>query len=217
MRSPSERSFLHTAGLQRRVWSLPCYALAALVGACSSGPPPATFDLSAPAARVRSSLGLQVLVQEPAAVQALAGQQIIVRDASGAISFLGGAQWAASLPSLVQTRLVHTFENSSQIRAVALPSSGATSDLTLSSELRSFQVVTPAGEALVQIAVRMISSQSGRIVAGRIFTARVPIAAIDGPNAARGLDEALSAGMLDIVRWVSSGRPAARARQSAAL
>ena len=209
MRSPSERSFLHTAGLQRRVWSLPCYALAALVGACSSGPPPATYDLSAPAARVRSSLGLQVLVQEPAAVQALAGQQIIVKDASGAISFLGGAQWAASLPSLVQTRLVHTFENSSQIRAVALPSSGATgrSHALLGAALVSGR--DAGGRSAGADRGAMISSQSGRIVAGRIFTARVPIAAIDGPNAARALDEALSAVMLDIVRWVSSGRPAA--------
>lgn len=177
------------------------------LAACSSGPAPTTYDLSAPAARVRSTIGFQVAVGEPAAVQALSGQQIIVKDAGGTITFLGGAQWAASLPSLVQARLVHTFENASQIRAVARSSSGATGDLTLSSEIRAFEIETPANEAVVQISVRMVSS-GGRIVAGRVFSARVKIDAVDDARAARGLDEALSAVMLDIVRWVASARPA---------
>lgn len=202
--------------LSGRLW--PALALTVAVGACSSGPPPAVYDLSAPSARVRSALPLQVLVAEPAAVQILSGQQIIVKDAGGSISTLGGGQWAASLPSLVQARLIHTFENASQIRAVARPSSGAAGDLTLTSEIRSFEIATPQGQAVVQISVRMLSG-NGRIVAGRIFTGRVPVATIDEPNAARALDEALSGVMLDIVRWVASARPAqeaAPARENAA-
>ena len=152
-----------------RLW--PVLGLTLVVGACSSGPPPATYDLSAPSARVRSTLPVQVLVAEPAAVQILSGQQIIVKDAGGSISTLGGAQWAASLPSLVQARLIHTFENAAQIRAVARPSSGATGDLTLTSEIRSFEIATPQAQAVVQISVRMLSG-NGRIVAGRIFAFR---------------------------------------------
>jgi cholesterol transport system auxiliary component len=182
-------------------------ALALGAGACSSGPPPTTYDLSAPSGRVRSSVPVQVLIAEPAAVQVLSGQQIVVKEAGGSISSLAKGQWAASLPSLVQARLIHTFENAAQIRAVARPSSGATGDLTLVSEIRSFEIVTPPGEAVVQLSVRMLSG-TGRIVAGRIFTARVPVATIDEPMAAHALDQALSTVMLEIVRWVASARPA---------
>jgi len=180
--------------------------LAALTGACSSGPAPATYDLSAPTSRIRGAAGVQVLVGEPAALQSLSTQQILVKDASGSISFLGGGQWADNLPRLIQTRLINTFENASQIRGVSRPSSGAVADVQLISELRSFEIATPGNEAVVEISVKIVSEQNGRIVNGRIFRTRVPASAVDAANAARALDEALSVVMLDIVRWVSASR-----------
>jgi len=175
----------------------------AVATACSS-PAPITYDLSAPSARIRGVTGVQVLVGEPTAVQALSGQQIIVRDASGAISFIGNGQWADTLPRLVQAKLIYTFENSSQIRGVARPSSGAVADVQLVSEIRSFEVATPANQAVVQISVKIVSDQTGRILNGRIFTSRAPVASVDAANAVQALNEALSAAMLDIVRWVSA-------------
>ncbi|HZH50904.1 MAG TPA: ABC-type transport auxiliary lipoprotein family protein [Microvirga sp.] len=180
--------------------------LAAVAGACSSGPAPTTYDLSAPTSRIRGPSDVQVLVNEPAAIQSLSTQQIIVKDASGAISFLGGGQWADNLPRLIQTRLINTFENASQIRGVSRPSSGAVADVQLVSELRSFEIATPGNEAVVEISVKIVNDANGRIVNGRIFRARAPAAAVDAPNAARALDEALSTAMLDIVRWVSGTR-----------
>jgi cholesterol transport system auxiliary component len=178
--------------------------LAALAAACSSGPAPITYDLSAPTSRIRGASGVQVLVNEPAAIQTLATQQILVKDASGSISFIGGGQWADNLPRLIQTRLINTFENASQIRGVSRPSSGAVADVQLISELRSFEIATPSNEAVVEMSVKIVSDQTGRIANGRIFRARVPAAAVDAANAARALDEALSVVMLDVVRWVSA-------------
>ena len=197
--SPSDR-----VGPLRRL--APALVLAALAGACSSGPAPTTYDLSAPTSRISGSSGVQVLVAEPAALQTLSTQQIIVKDASGAISFLGGGQWADNLPRLIQTRLINTFENASQIRGVSRPSSGAVADVQLISELRSFEIATPSNEAVVEISVKIVNDSNGRIVNGRIFRARAPVASVDAANAARGLDEALSVAMLDIVRWVSGSR-----------
>src|SRR5919107_83742 len=105
-------------------------SLALLAAGCSSGPAPTTYDLSAATAHVRGVSG-QVVVAEPAAVQVLSNQQLIVKDATGTVSFLGSAQWADALPRLVQARLIHTFENSSLIRAVTRPSSGAVGDVQL--------------------------------------------------------------------------------------
>jgi cholesterol transport system auxiliary component len=183
----------------------PAMLLAALAAACSSGPAPTTYDLSAPSSRIRGASGVQVLVNEPAALQTLSTQQIVVKDAGGTISFLGEGQWADNLPRLIQTRLINTFENASQIRGVSRPSSGAVADVQLISELRSFEISTPSNEAVVEMSVKIVSDQTGRIARGRIFQARVPAAAVDAGNAARALDEALSVVMLDVVRWVSTG------------
>jgi cholesterol transport system auxiliary component len=178
--------------------------LSSLTGACSSTPAPTTYDLSAPSTRIRGTVKAQVSVAQPAAVAALAGQQIIVKDAAGTISFLGNAQWADELPDLVQARLIHTFENASFLQAVTRPSSGAVTDAQLVTEIRSFEVSTPSNEAVVQVSAKLVSERDGRILRGRIFSTRVPVAAVDAPNATRALDEALSVVMLDIVRWVSA-------------
>ncbi|NIX76519.1 ABC transporter [Microvirga sp. c23x22] len=200
--TPVLRPFLRRVRPSRRLAH--AVLVAGLAGACSSPTPaPTTFDLSAPAARVRGNTGVQILVVEPAALQVLSNQQIIVKDAYGTISFLGGGQWSDNLPRLVQTRLINTFENSSQIRNVSRPSSGATADAQLISELRSFELASATGEAVVEISAKLVSEPSGRIVNGRIFRARVPAGAAEAGYAARALDEALSIVMIDIVRWVS--------------
>jgi cholesterol transport system auxiliary component len=178
--------------------------LSSLAGACSSAPAPTTYDLSAPSGRIRGSVGVQVLVAQPAAIAPLAGQQILVKDAGGTITFLANGQWADELPDLVQARLIHTFENASLLQAVARPSSGAVADAQLVTEIRSFEVLTPDNEAFAQVSAKLVSERDGRIIRGRIFAARVPVGSVDAPNAARALDEALSAVMLDIVRWVSA-------------
>jgi cholesterol transport system auxiliary component len=176
---------------------------AGMAAGCSSGPAPTTFDLTAPTVRGRA-IARQVLVAEPAAVQILSNQQIVVRDEGGTVSFLGEGQWADNLPRLVQARLIHTFENASNLRGITRPSSGAVADVQLISELRAFQVSTPSNEAVVEISAKIVSDQTGRILSGRIFAARVPVVAVDAANGARALDEALSTVMLDIVRWVSA-------------
>ena len=182
----------------------PVLVLAALTGACSSGPAPATYDLSAPSSRIRGAAGVQVLVNEPAALQPLVDAADPGQGCQRlGLVHLGGGQWADNLPRLIQTRLINTFENSSQLRGVSRPSSGAVADVQLISELRRFEIATPDNAAVAEISVKIVSDRDGRIVNGRIFRAAVPASAVDAPNAARALDEALSVVMLDIVRWVS--------------
>jgi cholesterol transport system auxiliary component len=203
MRSGSESP--QPRGARAPAWRLGAAGLiGVLAAACSSAPAPTTYDLSAPAAPARGAMPGQLLIASPQAIAVLAGQQILVKDDSGTISFLGSGQWADELPDLVQARLIHTFENASRIRAVARPTSGATADAQLISEIRAFQVATPANEAVVELSAKIVSDQTGRIVNGRLFRARVPVQAVDAANAARALDEALSIVMLEIVRWVGA-------------
>jgi ABC-type uncharacterized transport system, auxiliary component len=176
---------------------------AALVVAGCAGPAPATFDLSAPrevtgAARIG---GDQLIVTEPLALQTLDGSAIIVKGADGAVSQLDGVQWADRLPKLVQTRLIQTFENGSRLGRVARPGDGVVANYALGSEIRRFEVSSASSEAVVEISARLIETVSGRVVSAKIFSARVPVPGITGPNAARALDDALSSVLLQIVRW----------------
>lgn len=188
--------------------------LAALAGGCTSSGPGATFDLTAPRQGVRSGFsGGQLAIAEPVSIQALEADRIIVKDATGAVSFLGGAQWTDRLPRLIQARLVQTFENGSGVRAVARLGDRIVADYQLTTDIRAFQIEVATGEAVVEMSARLIQDRSGRIVNARIFTSRVRVAGIDPATAAQGLDRALSNVLVEIVRWAGPGRSAPAARQ----
>lgn len=181
-------------------------AVAALAAACSSSSPVANYDLSAPRRAVGGAPIGQLVVAEPGTVQPLETERIIVKDATGAVSFIGGGQWTDRLPRLVQARLIQTFENSSRIRAVSRPGERIVADYQLNTEIRAFQIDAASGQAVVEMSARLVNDRSGRIAGARVFTGRVPVAAINAANAAQALDQALSIVLLDIVRWTGTGR-----------
>jgi cholesterol transport system auxiliary component len=198
---------MNRSGISRRLFM--ATLTGSLAAACTGGGAAVTtFDLTAPrtAARFGGAARGQVVVSDPTAIQTLEGERILVRDASGTVTFLGGGQWADRLPKLVQARLINTFENASRLQAVSRPGERVTPDYVLSTEIRSFQVLTPAGEALVEISARLVNDRSGRIASSRVFSSRVPVASVNAAAAAQALDQALASVLVDIVRWVSSGR-----------
>ncbi len=184
-----------------RVPHLAAIALAATLAACS-GPTPTTYDLAAPRDVTAPRRSIQLVVAEPLAVQALASERIIVKDATGAVSFVGGAQWADQLPRLIQARLIQTFENARSLAAVGRPGDRVASDYQLNTDIRAFEIRPGTGEAVVEISAKLIQDQSGRVARSRIFTARVPGSASDGAAASAALDQALSTVLAEIVRWV---------------
>jgi cholesterol transport system auxiliary component len=182
----------------------------AAVAACSSGSAPTTFDLTAPRGGARGGgvAGAQIVVNEPVSIQALEADRIIVKDAAGSVSFVSGGQWADRLPRLVQARLIQTFENTSRMKAVSRPGDRVSADYLLNTDIRAFQIAAGSGEAVVEISAKLVNDKSGRIATARVFSARVPVAGVDAASAARGLDQALSRVLLEIVRWAGSGAPA---------
>ncbi|MEN3931437.1 ABC-type transport auxiliary lipoprotein family protein [Microvirga sp. W0021] len=176
-----------------------------LVGlaACGTGPAPTTYDLSAPTTGIKARLGGQIVIATPTALQALSDQNIVVRNETGAMTFLGGGQWADQLPNLIQARLINTFENGSKLRAVALPSSGVIADYQLVSDVRAFYVVTPGNEAVVELSVRLVNARTGQIIRGKVFTAKRQVGdGLNAGSAAVALNDALSSVLLEIARWV---------------
>lgn len=173
-----------------------------LLAGCGGGAAPTTYDLSAPRDFGRIGGGGGVLiVAQPTTVQALDSDRLIVKDSSGALSFLGGAQWADRVPNLVQTRLIQTFENGSRIAAVGRPGERIVPDFQLNTDIRAFNVDAASGQAVVEITAKLIGDRTGKVQRARVFSARVPASAVDGAGAAQALDQALSQVLIQVVRW----------------
>ena len=181
-------------------------AMAIALSACGGGAPPATYDLTAPREGLSSGRGRGLLVvAEPQALQALDSNRIVIRTSEGGIAYLPDAQWSDRLPKLIQTRLIQTFENGARIQAVGRPGDRLVPVAQLNSEIRSFGIDEKTGEAVIELSVKIVNDRSGRILAGQVFTSRVPSGgSISGPVASAALDLATQALLRDVVRWVSA-------------
>ncbi|HEY5796519.1 MAG TPA: ABC-type transport auxiliary lipoprotein family protein [Bosea sp. (in: a-proteobacteria)] len=177
-------------------------AAGVLLTGCGGGSAPTTYDLTAPRdfGRIGGSRAT-LMVQEPTTVQALDSDRVIVRDSTGALSFLGGAQWADRVPKLVQVRLIQTFENGSRLGSVARPGDRVTPEVQLLTDIRSFNIDTASGMAVVEITAKLVGDRTGDIRRAKLFSARVPAGAVDGAGAAQALDQALSKVLVEIARW----------------
>lgn len=181
----------------------PALLAAALALSACAGAVPTTYDLSAPRSETSGPLSArgQLIVAEPRAVQALDSERILVRETSGAISFLGGGQWSDRVPRLVQARLIQTFENVGRRAAVARPGERLVADYQLNTDIRSFQIAAATGTAEIEVSAQLVNDRTGRVAAARIFRASEPAGAVDAANAAAALDRALGRVLVEIVRW----------------
>lgn len=190
--------------LQRAMRFSGVVTLAAMLAACA-GSAPTTYDLHAPREGLSASRSKRiVVVGEPQALAALDSNRILITTSEGALNYLPNGQWSDRLPKLLQVRMIEAFENANRIAGVGRPGDRLVPSAQLNSELRRFGIEEATGEAVVEIAVKIVDDRSGQIRAGEIFTARV--SASGGNTAAGGsaaLDLAAQSIMRQIVAWVS--------------
>lgn len=162
------------------------------------------YSLSAPRESLTGRASTrQMIVNEPVAGAPYDGERIVVRTGPEAVAYLKGAQWVDRLPRLVQTTMVQAFENARLLRSVGRPGERFVADVSLTSEIRRFDIDVDAGEAVVEISAKIVAEGSGRIIAARIFAARAPASASDGKEAAAALDRALGRMLRELVAWAS--------------
>jgi cholesterol transport system auxiliary component len=171
---------------------------------------PTTYDLVAPrsfAAGARSA-PYQLVVNEPTALHAIDTDRIMVRPNASEISYYKGAAWSDRLPHLMQVRMIETLQNSGAAKAVLNSSDQANGDFHLATEIRAFQIDTANGRpaADADIFVKLINSDSDKVVASKGFSARVA-AANDTPQAGvAALNQALTEVLQDTSTWVAGRR-----------
>lgn len=184
---------------------------AMLVSGCVSklltSPPPNTYDITSPTdvPKIRSGGTAQILVPSPSALMILDSQRIVVSRGS-LVAYYPNAQYPDTLPKVLQSRVIETFERSKQAKAVGRPGEGLSIDYQLLTDIRSFNfVVGPSGNsAEVEISARILNDHNGRVVAFKIFKASVPVPADTAPDAVAGLNAALDTVLVDLVSWALS-------------
>jgi len=135
--------------------------------ACASSPP-ATYDLT-PAPAIFAALAGrgQLAVLRPDAIQPADSDRIVVRYDPQSVAYLTGAQWADKLPSLVQSRLIESFQNAHLLREVGRP--GMLADSISRPAYGGSNWIRRKARQSVEISAQILS-QSGRIIAGRLFS-----------------------------------------------
>ncbi|ACI93941.1 putative ABC transporter [Afipia carboxidovorans OM5] len=164
------------------------------------------YDLSAVQtyAATRTPLTLQLAIPEPTVILALDTQRLIVTPEGDALdASIAQAQWADSIPKLVQARLLESFENYSEEKAPVRPTDGVQTDATLLSEIRRFGVDTSGSPtAEISLSVKLVA-KSGQIVASRIFRSNQPVAHLDAKTAVSAIDRAFTDTAKQIVTWAA--------------
>ena len=175
--------------------------------ACSSGPPPTTFDLTAPRQKVRGGVGRGPGRRGRAGRHPGARGRTHPRQGRGQRGFVPrrramGRPAAAPDPGAADPDLRERARASRRSAGRATGSPPTTCSTPRSGRSRSMP--RPA-RRWSRSRPRLVDDRAGRIANARVFTARVPVAAVDAGNAAQALDRALSIVLLDIVRWVGTG------------
>ena len=188
-------------GLSRNGWLAGlAAALALLACACASGPPLATFDLTAAKPPKARPLRAQIRIADPVATLDLDSERILVRNGQN-LELLPGVRWPQQLSSLFRARLVEAFQNAGLTRYLA--GGGATAEYELDIDIRAFELDASTNEAHVDVAARVVALQSGLVTAVEIFGVREPVASADPGAVAAALNAASSNAMTKIVAFVA--------------
>ncbi len=175
-------------------------ALSVVLLAGCAGAPPQTFDLAAPAGGYRARvLPASLSVDEPAAMEPLDSDRLVVRVGSGQVAYLSGVQWSGQLTRLVQDRLIGSFENAHMLAKLRRP--GEVADYRLALEIRRFDLDVETKSVRVEIAARLFNERNARVVAAQVFTAEAPSTETVGAAPPAALDVAFGDVARQIVDW----------------
>jgi len=183
------------AGLQR------------MTGGDAAKAPVMTFDLTAPRSFPPRdgvpATAIQLAVADPTALLVFDTQKLIERATSGSRTPLpGNAQWADTLPKLVQARLVQALEAAISPSAVGRAGDGLAADRQLLVEIRNFELSTaPSPAATVELSAKLVG-EGNRLLDARTFSATVPAQSAEPPDAAAALDQAFGKASTDLATWV---------------
>jgi phospholipid/cholesterol/gamma-HCH transport system substrate-binding protein len=160
------------------------------------------YDLRAPVdfAPANNTLKGQLAIPEPTAVVMLETQRMLFSPAKDYPGF-AGAQWADSIPKLLQARLIESFENYDIGHSPLRSADGAQVDDQLVIDVRQFQITTDT-EPTADIALSAkILDKDGKVVASRLFQQSQKLDKPEPTAAAVAFSDAFGRIAKDVIAW----------------
>lgn len=198
---PRRRALLRAAAV-----TLP----AALLSGCADlipgqGAPPNLYRLT-PKSTFPDDLptvNWQLVLAQPDADAALDTTRIaLIREATK-IEYYAKSGWTDRAPSMVQTLMLKSFENSKRIVAVGRRAIGLRADFELRTELREFQAEYSQSEIAAHVAInaKLVRAAERSIVGQQNFLSKAPAAIDDIEVIVQAFDDALGSVLKHLVEW----------------
>jgi phospholipid/cholesterol/gamma-HCH transport system substrate-binding protein len=168
----------------------------------STPPPKIVYNLQAAAAPATPGQPLkgQLVIPEPSTVVMFDTQRILFSPPNELAEF-ANAQWADTIPRLLQARLIQSFENYDITRAPLRSADGVEVDYQLLIDIREFQVVTGSTSAAkIAFSARLLNKE-GKVVAARVFSASQAVDRMDPPAVVAAFDTAFSSIARELIAW----------------
>jgi phospholipid/cholesterol/gamma-HCH transport system substrate-binding protein len=164
-----------------------------------------TYDLSAADgfATPRRPLQAGLVIAEPTTTTRMQTQRFLFAGGEAGEGDFDNAQWSDSLPALIQSKLLQSFENYDIAHAPVRADLGNEGGTHLLIDLRQFEI-TGAPEPRAQIALSAKLVDSGQLKAARIFQQSAPIDGLTPAKAAAGFNQAFGTLARELVSWTAS-------------
>jgi phospholipid/cholesterol/gamma-HCH transport system substrate-binding protein len=198
---------IFTEGLAKNTGGLDSIVagLVKMTGGGEAAIPKTIYDLSIPTglAEPKKTLKEQLVMPVPTAILLLDTQRFVVEPNKELPGF-SNAQWADSIPKMLQVKLIQSFENydvaHAPLRATDTP--GTNSQLLV--DIRSFQINTdPDLTAEIGFSARILN-KDGQVVASRLFQQRRKLDKPDPKSAVAAFDDAFGNIATELITWTAN-------------
>jgi len=169
------------------------------------GPPPrlftlnpkTTFDPDLP------SVNWQLIIEMPTAPASLDTVRIAVHRTPLELDYYAQAAWTDRVPSMIQTLLISSFENTGKIVSVGRESVGLRADFLLKTDIRNFEVEYGAEgpSPRVRIVAKLIKMPERTIIADRTCDYKQPAGSDQLELIVENYNDVLGRCMRRIVEW----------------
>lgn len=182
---------------------------AGLLSACSIVPktdPPAVYQLataSEPLAIKGPALPFSLSIDTPQSSRVIDSTRILVQPQETRLSAYKGARWGDTVPAMLRQRFTQALRQTGALKAVSNDNLNYRTDLSLGSEVMTFQVqYHPSGVKAVVVLDAFLSEPAGQsIIAAHRFTVEQALSDPSVQSAVHALSTASDQLTHELVQW----------------
>jgi phospholipid/cholesterol/gamma-HCH transport system substrate-binding protein len=167
--------------------------------------PKTIYDLSIPSdfASPKKPLKEQLVLPTPTAILLLDTQRFLSMSNKELAGF-ANAQWADSIPKMLQIKLIQSFENYDVAHAPLRATDNPGTAFQLLIDLRSFQINTdPEPTAEIGFSARILN-KDGQVVASQLFSQHKKLEKPDPASAVVAFDDAFGSIATELITWTAN-------------